>query len=140
MFALVFAGLIFAQAGSPIVQGPQPPPITVNNNVTLTAPPMDPQAVSDASTYSYQSFIVSIAQPVPVDWVNSLCGLPDLWRTTPANLTYGNSAISGLATGIGAVASGLLAVAILAQGLGRVFGQQLALGRVVFAFVLSFGN
>jgi hypothetical protein len=136
----VVAAWIFAQGGAPIVTPPQPSEIHVTNTTVLNVPPMDPQAVTDASVMADQAFIVNVAQPIPVEWVNSLCSLPDIWRTTPPNLTYDQGSVRDLAQKIEAAALAFVALAILAQGLGHALGQDLQLGRVALAIVLCIGN
>lgn len=140
-YAVLLAGWLFMQAapgpGSPIVT---PPDIHVTNTTQLVVPARDQQAVSDDASVAYQSLIVNIAQPVPTSWVDSLCSLPDVWRTTPPNLTYDHPNIVSLANKVEAAAIGLLSLAILAQGLGHTLGQELTLGRVVLGLVLSIGN
>lgn len=136
---LLSASPAFAQgAGNSVVTPPQE--VHVTNTTVLNVPPMDPQAVSDASVIADQAFIVNVAQPVPSDWVNSLCSLPDIWRTTPAEWTSEQPTINDLAKKVAAASLGLLALALLAQGLGHALGQELQLGRVALAVVLVIGN
>jgi hypothetical protein len=134
------AAMFFAQqipGGNPIVT---PPEVRVTNTTVVNVPPFDPQAVSDASVIADHAFIVNVAQPIPVEWTNALCSLPDVWRTTPANLTYEQPAVRDLAVKIGAAALGLLGLAILAQGLGHALIGTGSLGRVAMAVVMSIGN
>lgn len=141
MLAMLMAGVFFAQqigAGSPIA--PVPQEVHVTNTTVVQVPPMDPQAVSEASVIANQAFIVQVAQPVPVEWTNALCSLPDIWRTTPANLTYGHPAVRDLAAKIGAAALGLLALAIVGQAISHVLSGDVQPGRIALAVVMSFGN
>ncbi len=140
MMAVLLAGWLFMQAapgGNPIVT---PPDIHVTNSVVVQVPPMDDDAVQSAAVQADKAFIVNVAQPVPVEWTNALCSLPDLWRTTPPEMTYNQPTVRDLAGKVAAAAIALLALAILAQGLGHALGQELTLGRVVFAIVMSAGN
>ena len=140
LHAVLLVGWLIAQAapgGNPIVT---PPDIHVTNTTVLNVPPMDPQAVSDASVIADQSFIVNVAQPVPAEWVNALCTLPDIWRTTPTQWTSDNTNVTDLANKVAIAAFGLLGLAIVAQGLGHALGQELQLGRVLLAVVMVIGN
>ena len=144
VLALVL-GILLGQSlpGSSIVTPPQPPPIqtTVKNEVTVQAPPMDLAQVRDAAVEADSAFIVNVAQPIPVQWVNELCSLPDFWRTTPPDWTYQRAELRDLATKIAVAANGLMGLALIAQGLGHALGgRQLGLGRVLAAMVLSIGN
>jgi hypothetical protein len=139
------AGLLFAQAapGSPIVTPPNPPPIqtTVKNEVTVQVPPMDDAQVRDAALLADRAFIVDVVQPIPVEWANSMCSLPDFWRTTPPDWTYQRAELRDLARKIAVGADSLLAIALLAQGLGHAIGgRQLGLGRVAATMALVVGN
>ncbi len=140
MLALAFAITLFAQAGNPIVQNPAPADIHVTNTTVLQVPPMDPQAVSDAAEISNQSFVVNTVQPIPVQWANSLCSLPDIWRTTPPQWTYQQSELRTLAIAVNAAAFALIVFAIFARGLSLTLGQGFEGGRVVFAAIMCAGN
>jgi hypothetical protein len=142
---VVLAFVILAQAapGSAIVTPPQPPSIqtTVRNEITVSAPPMDKAEVRDAAILADQAFIVNVAQPVPVEWANQMCSLPDFWRTTPPDWTYKQAELRGLAVKIAVAANNLLVLALIAQGLGHALGgRQLGFGRVLAAMALSIGN
>lgn len=141
----VLAFVVLAQAapGSPIVSPPNPPPIqtTVRNEVQVQVPPMDPAQVRDAALQADAAFIVNVAQPIPVQWANELCSLPDFWRTTPPEWTYQRAELRDLSGKITLAVNGLLALALIAQGLGHALGgRQLGMGRVLAAIVLSIGN
>jgi hypothetical protein len=143
LVALAFVMIAQVGPGNAIVTPPNPLPIqtTVKNEVTVVAPPMDPAQVRDAAVLADQAFIVQVAQPIPVEWANELCSLPDFWRTTPPDWTYNRSELRGLATKVAVAANGLLVLALLAQGLGHALGgRQLGVGRVLAAMVLSIGN
>lgn len=139
MLVLAFAITLFAQ-GNPIVQPPAPAPnITVRNEVTVEAPPPDPQAIADASMTSYQSIVVSLIAPTLVTWVDGLLNTPDFIRETPPDLSYNHPAVRGLADQVRLVAMLLVALVILANGIGIMLGQPLptSLGRGLFAVALS---
>jgi hypothetical protein len=139
--AVLLAGWLFAQSapGSPIVPSPD---VHVTNTTVVQVPPMDPQAVSDADAIANQSFVVNTVQPVPVTWVNTLCSLPNIWTTTPPEMTYGNSDLVSLANLLLVGALALSGLAILGASLNVMYGAdpQETLGRVVFASVLAVGN
>jgi hypothetical protein len=140
---LAFAILAQAAPGSPIVAPPNPPPIqtTVKNEVTLDVPKMDPAEVRDAAIQADAAFIVNVAQPIPVEWANELCSLPDFWRTTPPDWTYQRAELRDLSIKIAVAANALLALALIAQGLGHAIGgRQLGFERVLAAMALSIGN
>jgi hypothetical protein len=147
----VFAAVLFATTsmsafaqGSPIVSPPQPPPqnVTVQNNVTVTTPPMDPVEVSNADEIANQSFIVNTVQPVPVEWVNDLCSLPNIWTTTPPDQTYNSTDLSNLANLVLTAALALIGLAFAGAGIEVLCGAdpQEKLSRVGLAAVLAVGN
>jgi len=137
---LVALGLFFAQ-GNPILPPPVPAPnVTVENRITVEAPKPDPQVIAESSVESSKAILISVVAPPPVQFATELLKLPDLWRTTPPELTYNNPAVRQLAEGMRLVAFALLALAIFAVGAGRALGQDVSLGRVVFAAILSAGN
>ena len=140
MLGLIVAGWIVLAQGNPIVSPPQPSEIHVTNTTVVNVPPMDPQAVEDASVVADRAFIVNVAQPVPVEWANQLCTLPDLWRTTPPQWTYNNGQLGNLSKLIAAAASALLVFAIFAQGLGHALREDMEPGRIFAALILSAGN
>jgi len=139
---LLGAPMLFMQGLPPPVPAPAPAPnITVTNN--LVAPPPDPEAIAEASVTSSQAVLAVVVAPVPVQWANELLGLPDIWRTTPPELTYNNGAIRDLAELIrNAVAVGLLALAIFVIGASIATRKvdKDALAKPVFAALLSMGN
>lgn len=140
--AVFLAVNLFAQAapGNAIVT----PPIETHTTTTvnLVAPPPDPKAIADASVESSGAVLNTVIAPAPVQWANSLAGLPDIWRTTPPNLTYGNSAIKDLASLIRNVALALIGLAILARGIAIVLGREepTSLGRLFFAAIAAWSN
>src|SRR5712671_1804745 len=145
MLAMVLAAILFAQGlpGSSIVTPPQPPPIqtTIKNEVVVQVPKMDTAEVRDAAVLADQAFIVNVVQPIPAQWANELCALPDFWRTTPPDWTYNQAELRGLAIKVAVAANALLVLALIAQGLGHALGgRQLGLGRVLAAMALSIGN
>lgn len=139
LHAALTAVPVFAQ-GNPIVQGPPAETHTTTTvNVTVQAPPPDNTQISDASVTSSQAVFNTVIAPAPIGWANDLLALPDIWRTTPPDLTYKNSAISGLASLIRDVAAALLALAILARGIGIMLGRDdwSGMGRLLFAAICS---
>jgi hypothetical protein len=131
--------LLFAQ-GNPIVQPPAPAPnITVRSEVTVQAPPPDPQAIADASTQSYQSIVVTLIAPTLVSWVDGLLNVPDFIRSTPPDLSYRNSAVRGLADIVRTAAMGLVVLAVLVVGISVMLGGQIPdnVGRLLFGVMLS---
>lgn len=142
--AVLGAALFMAQElpGSPIVPNPPPIQTTVHNDVTVhvEAPPMDPEAVSEASVTSSQAIFTTMIVPPFLQWANDLLGLPNIWTTTPDNLTYQNGPIRDLANVMRAAAFALVGLAIFAVGAGHALGQDVSFGRLIFAAVLSTGN
>ena len=141
---LVAIGLLIAQEGNPIITTPPAPGgaqnVTVHNEITVTAPPPDPQIIADASVQSSESILMTVVAPPPVQFANDLLGLPDVWRTTPDDMTWNNPNIRSLAELLRNVALGLVALAIFAAGAQHALGQGMNYGRLVFGVVLSFGN
>jgi hypothetical protein len=140
VFALgmLTAGAVAAQG----LPGPVPAPVTVRNEVTVQAPPPDPAVVRESAVESGQAIVISVITPPPVQWDNQLLDLPDVWRTTPPDLTYNNPNIRQLAELIRGVSFGLIALAIFAMGASHALGGGLPMqwGRLLFAAVLSVGN
>lgn len=139
MFVLLVGAMLFAQGFGP---APQPAPIqtTTKVEVTVSPPPIDPQATAEASAWGFQGIIVNVVSPTLVKWVDGLLDVPDFIRTTPPGLTYGNEAVKGLAGQVRLVALGLVALAIFAVGVAHALGQQPSFGRLVFGVVLSVGD
>lgn len=141
MLVVAFAISLFAQAGNPIV-----PPIethtTVTQNITVTAPEMDPAAVREAGVETAGGVMSMYVAPAPVQWANDLLGLPDIYRTTPPNLTYGNPGIQSLAQLIRNVAGVLIALFIIGKAIAVMLGRDdpASFGRPVFAALLAIGN
>src|SRR5437016_13126315 len=145
MHLILLGVLFFAQGlpGSSIITPPQPPPIqtTVKNEVVVQVPKMDTAEVRDAAIMADQAFIVNVVQPIPAQCANELCALPDFWRTTPPDWTYNQSELRGLAVKVAVAANALLALALIAQGLGHALGgRHLGMGRILAAMALSIGN
>lgn len=140
MIAALLLGLsLFAQVGSPL-----PAPIESRTTVTtnLVVPPMDPQVVADTSVQSSQAVLTTVIAPPPLQWANELLGLPDIYRTTPDDLTWNNGAIRDLAGLIRNVAVALIVLAILAKALAIMLGRDdpSSAGRILYAAILSFSN
>lgn len=136
--ALGGAVMIFAQtAGSPIV-----PPIETHTTITnnLVVPPPDPEAIAQASVQSSEAILINVIAPPPLQWVNDLLGLSNIWTQTPPELTFNNGPVREMANAVLAVAIALIALAIFANGAGHALGQDVSFGRLVFAVVLSVGN
>lgn len=123
------------QAGNPIVSPPEP--IHVTNTTVVQVPPMDPQAVSDATVISDQSVIVNIVQPTLVEFTNSICNLPDIWRQTPPAWTYQLGDLRTLALSMTGAGLAFVSLAIFVRGLSMALGQGLQAGRVIFAALMS---
>jgi hypothetical protein len=131
---LFVGGMFFAQVVTP------PSTTTIQNNVTVSAPPPDPAAIAEASVQSSEAILLTVVAPPPLQWANDLLGLPNVWTTTPDDLTWNNGPIRDLA-GVGlAAALALIALAIFATGMGQALGQEASYGRLIFAVVLSIGN
>ncbi|MES2360126.1 MAG: hypothetical protein V4529_17425 [Gemmatimonadota bacterium] len=137
---LVAPALTFAQS----LPAPVVPPIETHTTVTqqLVAPPPDPKVVSESAVESSQAILVQIIAPTPVQWANGMLGLPDVWRTTPPDLSYNNPTIRGLAEQIRLAAFVLIALAVFGMGASHAMGggQPMRWGRLFAAVVLSVGN
>ncbi len=141
---LLGAALLVGQElpGNAIVTNPAPQPqnVTVHNEITVQAPPPDPQAIADASVTSSEAILSTVIVPPPLQWANDLMSLPDVWRTTPDDLSWNNGAIRDMA-GLGlAAALSLVALAIFAAGAGHALGQGANYGRLLLGVVLAVGN
>ena len=134
LVGLVLAASVFMQ-GSPLTA-----PVQTHVDVTVQAPPPDPKAIADASVQSTEAIVVTLVAPTLVKWVDDLLDIPDIFRHTPPDLTYANSAVISLANTVRLVALGLLALAILAAGLGHALVGDMQYGRVVFGAILSAAN
>lgn len=135
---VVAAWIVFAQAGNPIVSPPAPAPnVTVRNEITVTAPPPDPQAIADASVQSFQAVVVQLVAPTMVKWVDDLLNVPDFIRTTPPDLTYNNPAVKQLADQVRLVAMAMVALVVLALGISHMLGQGASYGRGIYAVILA---
>lgn len=137
MLALAFAITLFAQ-GNPIA--PVPSEVHVTSTTVLQVPPMDPQATAEMATVADQSFIINVVQPIPVQFANEMCSLPDIWRQTPPEWTYQQSAIRTLAIGSSVAGAAFLGLAIFTNGLSTALGQGMSFGRVIFAAITCAGN
>lgn len=143
LLVILFAGQFFAQAGpgSPIVTPPLETHTTVENHITLSAPPPDPAAIADASVQSTNAILIQVAAPTVIDWDNQMFNMPDLWRHTPDDLTWSNAQIRGLADLTRGVALALLALAIFVYGIMLALGQRIdGWHRLAWGTVLSLGE
>lgn len=140
--ALTLPAHAFAQGvGNPIVPPPVPAPnITVENRIVVEAPAPDPELIANASVQSSEAILTTIVLPPLVQWTNDLLSLPDIWRSTPASLTYENAAIRSLAETVRNAALALVALAIFAVGAGHALRQDVSFGRLLFAVFLAVGN
>jgi hypothetical protein len=119
---------------------PQPAPV-IQNNITVAAPPPDPQAIAEASVQSSQAILVTVVAPPPIEWANDMLNLPDMWRTTPPGLTYDHPAIQDLVRQMTDHAWALVALAIFVTGLSIALARSSGYGgRVVFAVVAAMGT
>jgi hypothetical protein len=141
MLAVILGAIaLFAQtAGSPIV-----PPIETHTTITnnLIVPPPDPALIADASVQSSEAVLNTMIVPPPLQWSNDLLGLPDIWRTTPDNLTWDNGAIKSLAELLRQVAFALIALAVLNRGIRWMLGSHdwHDADRLAMGVILSLGN
>lgn len=128
----------FAQVITP----PSSSTTVIQNNITVSAPPPDDAEIASASVTSSQAILNTVIAPPPIQWTNELLGLPDIWRTTPPELTYNNGAIRDLSTLIRGVAMALIALAALARGIGITLGREepMSLARLFFAGIVSWAN
>lgn len=138
---LIAAALLFFMQGNPIVPPPVPPPnVTVRNEVTVQAPPPDPEVIADASVQSVQAIVVQLVAPTLAGWANDALSIADIYRQTPPEWSYANSAVRAMAGVVVAIALGLLALAIFAAGTGHALGQGASYGRLIYGALLSVGN
>jgi hypothetical protein len=124
--------------GGPVITPPQN--VTVQNNVTVQVPEPEPQATADMAAWSFQGIIINVMAPTLVSWANSLLDMPDFVRTTPEDLSFGNSAVRALAEVIRNVAYGLIALILLGWGIAKTLGQEPPYGRPLFGAALAAGN
>lgn len=118
-----------------------PPSVTQTHvDVTVQAPPPDPQAVAEASVQSSNSVIVNVIGPVPVHWLDQIDHLPNIWSQTPPELTYRNGDLASLAGMIHNAALALTVLALFFAGAKYALGQGASFGRLVFGMCLCVGN
>lgn len=132
---------VFAQ-GNPIVTPPSNSTTTIHTEVTVQVPPMDQAEVSTAAQTANQSFIINTVQPVPVEWANALCTLPNIWTTTPPSVTYENASLLTVSNKVSTAAFALIGLALAGLGVATMFGADIQerLGRVALGAALSTGN
>lgn len=118
---------------------PQPvPPAVVNTTVTVQAPPPDPEIIAQTYIEGSHAVLTSIIVPPPVEWATDMLSLPDLWRTTPPDLTYNHPEIVRLLAQAKDNAYLLLALALLAVGISVALARYNGYGgRVIFAVVMA---
>lgn len=125
-------------------QPPSPPAeanVTVRNEVVVQVPEPDPEATAQMASWSFSGIVVTVIAPTFVKWTNDLLNLPDFIRTTPPDLTYGNSTVSDLAQKVRAVATAIIGLAVLAWALTAMMrGGAESPGRIVYGLVLALGN
>ncbi len=129
--------------GNAIVTPPSPggsQNVTVHNEITLTAPPPDPAAIADASVQSSESILMTVVAPPLVQPANELLGLPDVWRTTPDDMTWNNAQIRSMADLIKTAALALVALFIFGAAMQHALNQGMNYGRLIFGVVLAIGN
>lgn len=116
---------------------PQPAPV-ITTNITVSAPPPDPQVIAETYVEGSHAVINTVIVPMPVEWANDLLNLPDLWRTTPPDLTYRHPEIVRLLGQMRDNAFPLILLALIAVGisvaLARYHGHG---GRVIFGIVMA---
>lgn len=121
---------------------PPPQEVHVTNTTVVQVPPFDSEAVSEAAGVANQSLVVNTIQPVPVQWVNSLCAMPNIWTTTPPEYTYGNADIASVSAMTVTAALALSGLALAGIGLVVAFNGDAhrKLGRLALAASLAVGN
>lgn len=135
--AIVLVFFAMQGIGPPMPQ-PQPQPIqVVQNNVTVSAPPPDPQAIADASVQSAQAIVVQLVTPTLAQWATDALNAPDIWRTTPPEWTFQNSAVRSVAIQITAVAGVLFVLFVAVAGFAHMLGQGANYGRLAYGGLLS---
>jgi hypothetical protein len=131
---------IFAQIAPP---APAPAPaanVTVRNEIVVEPPPLDPEATAQMAGWSFQGIVVTVVAPTLVGWANSLLDIPDFYRQTPPDLTYGNDGVRAMVSVTRGVAFALVALMLLAWGIAKAMGQDPPPGRPIFAVVLVIGH
>jgi hypothetical protein len=118
---------------------PQPAPIQViENRTVLEAPPPDPKVIAETYVEGSQAVINAVIVPPPIEWANDMLSLPDLWRTTPPDLTYNHPEIVRLLGQMKENAWLLLGLALLAVGISVALARYHGYGgRVVFAIIMA---
>lgn len=142
MGIIAVLGGLYLQVGAPIVTPPNNTTTTtvIENHVTVDAPPPDPQFVAESSSQSVQAIVVTLVAPTLAQWATDALNMADIWRTTPPEWTFGNSNVRGLADLARNVALALLALVVLAAGMGHALGQGASYGRLIYSALLSVGN
>lgn len=137
MLAIALALLL--QVGPPM---PQPAPVQViQNNVTLEAPPVDPEVVADTSVQSFQAIVVQLIAPTLAKWANDALDTPvDFIRRTPPEWTYDNPAVKALANLIKNNALALVALILVVWGLAKILGQEPTIGKPLYGVTLCLAN
>jgi hypothetical protein len=128
--------VLFLQIGP----APQPAPIQNHIDVTVQAPPPDPQAIAEASVQSAQAVVVQLVAPTLVSWANDAINMADIFRTTPPEWTYQNNVVRGLATQVAVAAGALLALFVVIAAFGHMLGQGMSYGRVLYGAIASIFN
>ncbi len=127
---------VFLQVGNPIVPPPAPAPnITVRNEIV--APPLDPEAIADASVQSSNAIVVQLVAPTLVKWANDAINMADIFTRTPPEWTFQNSTIRSSALAMTAIAMSLVVLFVVAAGFGHMLGQGASYGRLAYGGLLS---
>lgn len=140
MLALVAGVGMFFQVPFP---QPAPPPaqVTVHNDVTVSAPPPDPQVVAETSATAAQAVFVSVVTPPFVKFANDLMNIPDVVKSTPPRMTYEAAPLNQLGSNMVDWSIPLTVIAIIVLAVARQVGEYTGLGgRVLFAVVMCMGS
>lgn len=138
---ILLAATFFLQVGIPAPQPPVRSEVTVHNEVTVSAPPPDPQVVAETSNQSAQAIFVSTIAPIPVKFANDMLDLPDVITQTPPKLTYEAGPLNDLNRLMLDNSIPLIGLAILALAVARQVGEYTGLGgRIMFAVAMAIGT
>lgn len=117
-----------------------PPSVTQTRtevNVTVQAPPPDPEVVAQSSTQSFQAVLVQLIAPTMVQWTKDTLGAENVITQTPPKMTYQNEAIRSKSELMRNVAMSLLGLAIFVLGVNIALRQEYGWGRVLMAVAFA---
>lgn len=127
----------FTTTDAQVVTPPSTTQTRTEVNVTVQAPPPDPEVVAETSTQSFQAIVVQLVAPSLVKWVNDLLNMPDFLRQTPPELTYNHPGVQRFVTVTTGVAVGLLGLVLFGAGALLSLRQEWHVPRVIAAAIFA---